>query len=194
MAAPQAVTTVSLQQFMKRFVAAAIERTQHRVRYVSDYVRIPYPNGDVRQTRGFVPMRSFGPTVQWGFDLQKEVHEMVRNFSAYPNQKRWGLDHPVSNIDHRRVPNLMVFVQRKGESLPITDRAADYAPAISLHGIWAEVCRILASLWIRRHAGATNTEWCTTSEQDQEWRAFYLIGRLLATTAISGRTVPQETI
>ena len=32
------------------------------------------------------------------------------------------------NIDHRRVPNLMVFFSRKGESLPITDRAEDYAP------------------------------------------------------------------
>ena len=60
---------------------------------------------------------------------QKEVHEeIVLNFSAYPNQKRWRLDHPDSNIDHRRVPNLMVFFQRKGETLPITNRATDYAP------------------------------------------------------------------
>ena len=27
---------------------------------------------------------------------------------------------PDSNIDHRRVPNLMVFFSRKGEVLPIT--------------------------------------------------------------------------
>jgi len=59
----------------------------------------------------------------------KEVHEdMVRNFSAYPNQRRWLLAHPDSNIDHRRVPNLMVFFQRKGETLPITNRAEDYSP------------------------------------------------------------------
>jgi uncharacterized protein len=32
------------------------------------------------------------------------------------------------NIDHRRVPNLMVFFSRKGESLPISDRADDYMP------------------------------------------------------------------
>jgi uncharacterized protein YijF (DUF1287 family) len=53
---------------------------------------------------------------------------MVKNFSAYPNQKRWRLDHADSNIDHRRVPNLMVFFQRKGETLPITNQAPDYAP------------------------------------------------------------------
>jgi len=62
-------------------------------------------------------------------DLQKEVHEdMLQNFAAYPNKRRWLLAHPDSNIDHRRVPNLMVFFQRKGESLPITSRAEDYAP------------------------------------------------------------------
>ncbi|MGV8138153.1 MAG: DUF1287 domain-containing protein [Mangrovibacterium sp.] len=41
-------------------------------------------------------------------DLQKEVHEgMKANFSRYPNL--WGLTKPDRNIDHRRVPNLMVF-------------------------------------------------------------------------------------
>jgi uncharacterized protein YijF (DUF1287 family) len=53
---------------------------------------------------------------------------MVKNFAAYPNQRRWLLAHPDSNIDHRRVPNLQVFFQRKGESLPISARAEDYAP------------------------------------------------------------------
>src|SRR5580765_331289 len=53
---------------------------------------------------------------------------MVQNFAAYPNKTRWLLAHPDSNIDHRRVPNLMVFFARKGESLPITSKAEDYAP------------------------------------------------------------------
>src|SRR5207237_5427129 len=42
--------------------------------------------------------------------------------------QRFSLAHPDSNIDHRRVPNLMVFFQRKGESLSITARSEDYAP------------------------------------------------------------------
>jgi len=53
---------------------------------------------------------------------------MLRNFSAYPRKWRWKLAQPDSNIDHRRVPNLMVFFQRKGEMLPITTRAEDYNP------------------------------------------------------------------
>src|SRR5215469_596384 len=125
----QASSPVLRQQFTKRLVAAAIERTRHSVRYASAYVRIPYPNGDVPADTGVCSdeiIRSYRAT---GIDLQKEVHEdMLRNFAAYPSQKRWRLGHPDPNIDHRRVPNLMVFFQRKGETLPVTNRAADYAP------------------------------------------------------------------
>jgi len=126
---PQPSPSVLRQQFTKRLVAAAIERTRHSVRYVSAYVRIPYPNGDVPADTGVCTdeiIRSYRAT---GVDLQKEVHEdMLQNFAAYPNHKRWRLDHPDPNIDHRRVPNLMVFFERKGETLPVTGRAADYAP------------------------------------------------------------------
>jgi len=38
------------------------------------------------------------------------------------------LAHSDSNIDHRRVPNLMVFFNRKGTSLPISTRDEDYSP------------------------------------------------------------------
>jgi hypothetical protein len=63
-----------------------------------------------------------------GVDLQKEVHEdMVDNFSAYPNQQRWLLAHTDTNIDHRRVPNLMAFFARKGESLRISALSEDYS-------------------------------------------------------------------
>jgi uncharacterized protein YijF (DUF1287 family) len=128
-ALPQAPTPVLRQQFAKRLVAAAIERTRQSVRYVSAYVRIPYPNGDVPADTGVCTDEIIRSYRAVGVDLQKEVHEdMVRNFAAYPKQKRWRLDHPDPNIDHRRVPNLMVFFQRKGETLPITNRAADYAP------------------------------------------------------------------
>lgn len=40
----------------------------------------------------------------------------------------WNLAHPDTNIDHRRVPNLIVFFKRNGEVLPITARAEDYSP------------------------------------------------------------------
>jgi uncharacterized protein YijF (DUF1287 family) len=108
------------QQFTKRLVAAAIDRTRHSVRYVSDYVRIPYPNGDVPTDTGVCTDEIIRSYRAVGVDLQKEVHEeIVLNFSAYPNQKRWRLDHPDSNIDHRRVEVLRSFFGRAGTSLPI---------------------------------------------------------------------------
>jgi len=119
----------SREEFTRRLVAAAIERTHHLVRYESEYVHIPYPGGDVPADTGVCTDEIIRAYRAVGVDLQKEVHEdMLRNFAAYPDRRRWHLGHPDPNIDHRRVPNLTVFFQRKGESLPITNRAADYAP------------------------------------------------------------------
>ena len=110
-----------------RLVMAALDRTQHSVRYDGAYVRIDYPGGDVPSDTGVctdVVIRSYRVL---GIDLQKRVHEdMKRHFSAYP--KNWGLSRPDSNIDHRRVPNLQVFFQRNGSSLPVTSNPADYQP------------------------------------------------------------------
>jgi uncharacterized protein len=122
-------TSDSRANFLLRLSAAAIERTHHTVLYVSEYVRIPYPGGDVPADTGVCTDEVIRSYRAVGVDLQKEVHEdMVRDFSAYPNQRRWLLSHPDSNIDHRRVPNLMVFFQRKGETLPITNHPGDYSP------------------------------------------------------------------
>ena len=64
-----------------------------------------------------------------GTDLQKEVHEdMEANFWSYPSQVQWMLSHTDTNIDHRRVPNLMVFFSRKGEKLATSANQADYSP------------------------------------------------------------------
>jgi uncharacterized protein YijF (DUF1287 family) len=59
-----------------------------------------------------------------GVDLQREVHEdMARNFRAYPN--KWGLRGPDTNIDHRRVPNLMTFFARRGKKVDDDYRTGD---------------------------------------------------------------------
>jgi uncharacterized protein YijF (DUF1287 family) len=61
--------------------------------------------------------------------MLKEVHEdMKRNFSAYPRMAGSRASRPDANIDHRRVPILMVFLSRQGEVLKISARAEDYAP------------------------------------------------------------------
>lgn len=117
---------VSHAEFTRRLVAAAIERTHHSVRYVSDYVRIPYPGGDVPADTGVCTDEIIRSYRAVGADLQKEVHEdMVRNFDLYPH--KWQ-QHPDTNIDHRRVPNLMVFFARKGIVLPVTRKADEYSP------------------------------------------------------------------
>jgi len=117
------------RQFLEKLVAAAVERTHHTVRYDPAYVRIPYPNGDVPPDTGVCTDEIIRAYRAVDIDLQKEVHEdMVRNFSAYPNQRRWHLAHSDTNIDHRRVPNLMTFFGRKGEPLTASTQKEDYAP------------------------------------------------------------------
>jgi len=123
------LAAISHQEFLRGLVAAAVERTHHSVRYDPAYVRIPYPGGDVPADTGVCTDEVIRSYRAMGVDLQKEVHEdMMRNFSAYPRKWHWLSGHPDTNIDHRRVPNLMVFFQRHGETLPITGVADDYRP------------------------------------------------------------------
>jgi uncharacterized protein YijF (DUF1287 family) len=117
------------REFLQRFAAAAIERTHHSVRYVSAYVRIPYPGGDVPADTGVCTDEVIRAYRAVGVDLQKEVYQdMKQNYSEYPRRWKWLSFRPDANIDHRRVPNLMVFFSRKGQALKVTDRAEDYTP------------------------------------------------------------------
>ena len=106
---------------------SAIELTNKSVIYNGDYYSIPYPNGDVPDGIGVctdVIIRTFRSV---GLDLQKEVHEdMEANFELYP--QRLGHNKPDSNIDHRRVPNLMTYFKRQGAEIPITNKGEDYIP------------------------------------------------------------------
>lgn len=111
--------------FAERLSNAAISIIDDKVVYTPDYVSIKYPNGDVPAKTGVctdVVIRAYR---KLGIDLQKEVHkDMKANFSKYP--KTWGLTKTDTNIDHRRVPNLEVFFERKGEKLKVTENASDY--------------------------------------------------------------------
>lgn len=126
-AQPQAAT--SHQDFLRKLVAAAIDRTNHVVRYDPGYVHLAYPGGDVPPETGVCTDEIIRAYRALGIDLQKEVHEdMASHFDLYPSRAIWKLERTDTNIDHRRVPNLRVFFSRKGEVLPITDRAEDYSP------------------------------------------------------------------
>jgi uncharacterized protein len=113
--------------FLDRLVEAAVERTGHAVRYDPTYFQLDYPGGDVPAEVGVCTDEVIRSYRAVGVDLQREVHEdMAANFSAYP--RKWGLKKTDTNIDHRRVPNLMVFFEREGASLPVTQDARDYKP------------------------------------------------------------------
>jgi uncharacterized protein YijF (DUF1287 family) len=109
-----------------RLVSAAIEQTHHAVTYDGSYRQIAYPGGDVPANIGVcsdVVIRAYRAA---GVDLQQRLHEdMLTAFAEYP--RLWGLSRPDSNIDHRRVPNLQVFLRRSGAELAVSRRAADYA-------------------------------------------------------------------
>jgi uncharacterized protein len=121
-----AAAQTNRDNFLARLSSAAVERTHHPVRYVSDYVRIPYPGGDVPTDTGVCTDEVIRSYRTLGIDLQKEVHEdMVRDFAAYPHGRQ---RYPDANIDHRRVPNLMVFFARHGITLPITPDPHMYTP------------------------------------------------------------------
>ena len=124
--APQP-TPVYESPVLERLVAAAVERTAHEVEYDATYYKLAYPNGDVPLDKGVCTDEVIRSYRALGIDLQKEVHEdMAANFSRYPT--KFGLTTTDTNIDHRRVPNLRLFFERKGKSLPITDGASDYHP------------------------------------------------------------------
>ena len=113
----------------QQLVSAAIERTHHVVRYDPAYVRIAYPDSDVPADTGVCTDEIIRIYRAVGIDLQKEVHEdMQENFSSYPNKARWRLADTDTNIDHRRVPNLMVFFGHRGQKLPLSSGAQDYSP------------------------------------------------------------------
>jgi len=113
--------------FYDKLSDAALGLTKQKVVYDPAYFTISYPNGDVPADKGVctdVVIRAYRKV---GIDLQKEVHEdMTANFNKYP--KKWGLKHSNTSIDHRRVPNLMVFFARHGKIKPITDKPDDYLP------------------------------------------------------------------
>jgi uncharacterized protein YijF (DUF1287 family) len=113
--------------FFKTLADSAATLIRQQVTYDPQYFSIGYPNGDVPANKGVctdVVIRAYRKV---GIDLQREVHEDMRSdFSAYP--RNWGLKKPDKNIDHRRVPNLMIYFERKQAKLTITDQASDYKP------------------------------------------------------------------
>jgi uncharacterized protein YijF (DUF1287 family) len=112
---------------LKRVIDGSVEQTSYTFSYDPAYVKLAYPGGDVPIERGVcadVVIRAFRKA---GVDLQKTIHEdMKRHFSAYP--KNWGASRPDSNIDHRRVANLMTYFARQNKALAVSADPRQYRP------------------------------------------------------------------
>jgi uncharacterized protein len=108
-------------------VSKAREQIGVTTGYDPSYQKLTYPGGDVPAQTGVcsdVVIRAFR---KLGFDLQKEVHEdMTKAFAEYP--QKWGLKKPDANIDHRRVPNLMTYFQRRSWTITASAKPTDFAP------------------------------------------------------------------
>lgn len=115
------------QDFFLSLADSASTLAKDKVIYDPTYFSIPYPMGDVPKGIGVctdVVIRAYR---KLGIDLQKRIHEdMKSHFSEYPAS--WGLTTTDTNIDHRRVPNLMKYFKRHGEEKPLSNDQLDYQP------------------------------------------------------------------
>jgi uncharacterized protein len=111
-------------------VVAARKQIGVTVVYDPAYAQLAFPGGDIASSRGVctdVIVRALRSARN--FDLQAEVNaDMRANRRAYP--KKWSAtrEKTDSNIDHRRVPNVTKYFERRGFSRPLTAGTSQYRP------------------------------------------------------------------
>jgi uncharacterized protein len=95
--------------------------------YDGDYKTISYPLGDLPQVTGVCTDVVIRALRQQSVDLQELIHnDMQLDFFAYPNL--WNLSTADTNIDHRRVPNILTYMERNNRTLTVTKAPEDYHP------------------------------------------------------------------
>ena len=106
-----------------QIVQSARNQIGKTLHYDPAYTKLTYPMGDVPISKGVCTDVIIRALRDQNIDLQALVHQdMSQNFSVYP--KRWGLTQPDTNIDHRRVPNLMTYFTRQGWAVQDTNYQA----------------------------------------------------------------------
>jgi len=97
-------------------LAGARAEAEKETPYIMEYEVLKFPNGDVTPGTGVctdLVVRAFRNA---GIDLQAEISkDRVSRPSAYP--KLWDNHKPDRNIDHRRCPNLVVWLKKNAEQL-----------------------------------------------------------------------------
>jgi len=121
-AAPE-TTTAKREQL----VNAALAEVGVTTSYDPAYVKLSYPGGDVSPDRGVCTDVIIRALRKVNVDLQVLVHDDKKKApEAYPRE--WAASPLDANIDHRRVPNLMVFFKRAGKEVPLSKVETDYLP------------------------------------------------------------------
>jgi uncharacterized protein YijF (DUF1287 family) len=111
----------------EQIVNAAFAEIGVTTLYDPAYVKLDYPGGDVSPDRGVCTDVVIRALRKVNVDLQVLVHDDIAKApGAYPHE--WPGPVPDPNIDHRRVPNLMVFFKREGKQVPVTAVETDYLP------------------------------------------------------------------
>ena len=106
-----------------QIVQSARNQIGKTLRYDPAYTKLTYPMGNVPMEKGVCTDVIIRALRDQNIDLQELVHQdMSRNFSVYP--KRWSLKQPDTNIDYRRVPNLMTYFTRQGWAVQDTNYQA----------------------------------------------------------------------
>ncbi len=112
----------------QQLITAARRQVGVTLAYDPAYTQLAFPGGDVGRAKGVctdVVIRAYRDA--FGIDLQALVNaDMKKAFAAYP--RKWGLRAPDANIDHRRVPNLQVFLNRAGAALPVSAAPNGWRP------------------------------------------------------------------
>jgi len=113
-----------------------------RPRYDERYLPLSYPGGDVpadQAGQGDLVVRALREA---GYDLQQLVHDDIEaelkrvggqiedSTLAYPLFTRWKQQAPDASIDHRRVVNIFVYLQRHAlpETLDVRGRPGEWWP------------------------------------------------------------------
>ena len=104
-----------------------MEMAYHTLKYRDNELTgsVVFPNGDLDPALGVctdVTIRA----LRWGGlkDMQEEIYnDLKANWNDYP-MNRWDAKKPDPNIDHRRVPNQMVWFQKYWDEIT----AIDYQP------------------------------------------------------------------
>ena len=110
-----------------KLASIALAHSGENVVFDPAYYKIDYPGGDIAPGKGSAADVIIRCYRRFGIDLQREVHEdMTENFRNYP--QLWGATMADTNIDHRRIPNLERFLERKGQTITPTREPADYQP------------------------------------------------------------------